>query len=220
MIDFEPMAPSAASCPAVFLDRDGVLIANRDGDYVRTPQQVRLLPRAAAAVRRLHAAGLRTVVVSNQACIGKGLMTTQVARRVHEEVLRRFAAAGASLWAGYLCPHAPFEYCPCRKPRPGMIERAAHRLNLDLTRSHLVGDALSDLAAGEAAGVCSHLVLTGRGRAQAVLPEAAGVAPGRIHLDLLAAVDAILDPRPSRPSPHGYEGRRPSELTGSDSCTS
>jgi D-glycero-D-manno-heptose 1,7-bisphosphate phosphatase len=219
MIAFEPAARPTAPQPAVFLDRDGVLIANRDGDYARTPEQVVPLPRAAAALRRLHAAGLRTVVISNQAAVGKGLMTAQAARRVHEEVLRRFGSAGAGPWAGYLCPHAPSERCPCRKPRPGLIEHAARRLNLDLTRSHLVGDALSDLTAGESVGVRSYLVLTGRGRAQASLPQAVGLSADRIHPDLLAAVDAILA-GPGRTAPAHDGHRRPPTLTGSNPCAS
>jgi D-glycero-D-manno-heptose 1,7-bisphosphate phosphatase len=194
LIAFEPSDRGAGAEPrrAVFLDRDGVLIVNRDGDYVRSTADIEMIPNSARAVRRWTSAGFRVVVVSNQAAVAKGVMTARAAAEVHGEVVRRFAAEGAELWAGYLCPHGPDDGCPCRKPRPGMIHYAATRLDIDLSRSYLIGDALTDLAGADAAGVESHLVLTGRGSAQARLPNAAGLAADRIHDDLLAATRSLL----------------------------
>jgi D-glycero-D-manno-heptose 1,7-bisphosphate phosphatase len=91
-----------------------------------------------------------------------------------------------------MCPHAPQENCACRKPRPGLLLQAAEALNLDLARSYMIGDALSDLQAGRAAGVREViLVRTGRGRRQANLPEAAHLQPFAIFDSLAEALDHI-----------------------------
>lgn len=194
MIIFDPpsISGSGEKHAAVFVDRDGVLIANRDGDYVRSEEDIQIIPGSALAVRQLANAGLRVIVVTNQAGVAKRLMTAQQARFVHEEIVRRFAVRDAELWASYLCPHSPVDNCLCRKPRPGMILHAGTRLNINLSRSYMVGDALSDIAAGNAAGVQSHLVLTGRGATQVKLAAFEQLAPTPLHNNLLAATKVIL----------------------------
>jgi histidinol-phosphate phosphatase family protein len=136
--------------PALFLDRDGTLI--EDVGYPRDPRRVRLLPAAAKALARLAAAGFALVIVSNQAGVGRGLVSRAEAEAVHAEVLRRFAAAGVSFDGAYYCYHAPDDGCGCRKPAPGLLLRAAAELGLDPGRSFMVGDKPIDLAAGAAAG--------------------------------------------------------------------
>lgn len=193
MIEFEsPGHDSPHKRRAVFVDRDGVLIANRDNDYVRAVNDIQIIPNSARAVQCLTNAGFIVVVVSNQAVVAKRLMTTRAVRSVHEQVIRCFAAANAELYASYLCTHAAEEGCMCRKPQPGMILWASRRLNIDLSRSYLIGDALSDVAAGEAAGVRSYLVLTGRGAKQARMTDAAYPLADRIFQDLFAAAQAII----------------------------
>ncbi|MGW7541107.1 D-glycero-alpha-D-manno-heptose-1,7-bisphosphate 7-phosphatase [Streptomyces sp. NPDC054770] len=161
----------AGSRRAVFLDRDGVLNADRPA-YVRSRDDVELLAGAAAAVGRLADAGLAVVVVTNQQAVGKGVLTLEQAVDIQRHVLELLRRPHRPDPAWYLCPHLEREGCPCRKPAPGMLLRAARDLGLDLGRSVLVGDALTDLQAARRAGVSPYLVLTGRGRTQRARPDA------------------------------------------------
>jgi D-glycero-D-manno-heptose 1,7-bisphosphate phosphatase len=144
---------------AVFLDRDGTLID--DVGYISDPDDVRLVPGAADALRVLRDDGFALVVVSNQSGIGRGLTTQEQADAVHRRFLEELEAAGAAIDATYYCPHTPDDGCPCRKPLPGLILDAARELELDLERSTTVGNSAVDVAAGEAAG--TRTILLGQG---------------------------------------------------------
>ena len=159
--------------PAVFLDRDGTLIEDRN--YLRDPGAVRLLPGAAAAVRRLNRAQVPVVVVTNQSGIARGLLTEDEYLATARRLEQLLADGEAHLDATYHCPHLPeiSGPCECRKPGPLLYERAARDLDLDLTRSWWVGDRSRDVEAARRFG--------GRGT---VLGEAVP--------DLAAAVDLIL----------------------------
>lgn len=134
-----------ATRPAAFLDRDGTIIV--DVDYPSRPEDVRLLPGAAAAVRRLNDAGVPTVVVTNQSGIARGLLDEAAYQRVRARLDELLAAEGAHLDASYHCPHHPdFDIaCACRKPGTELYERAARALGLDHSRSLFVGDRLRDV---------------------------------------------------------------------------
>lgn len=180
--------------PAVFLDRDGTLI--EECCYLTRPQQVRLLPGAADAVRRLRGSGWACVVVTNQSAIGRGLMTEDDLGRVHLELLRQLGAAGAWLDGIYHCPRAPLGHDktviehPDRKPGPGMLLRAGAELRLDLTRSWIVGDSLSDLLAGRNAG-CHGAILVQTGHP--IDPRAELPGPNcHVAVDLAEAAGFIL----------------------------
>jgi D-glycero-D-manno-heptose 1,7-bisphosphate phosphatase len=147
---------------AVFLDRDGVIIENRR-DHVKCWAEVRFLDGAFAALARLAASPLAVVIVTNQAVIGRGLIAREAAWRLHRAIVAEIERHGGRVDASYICPHRPEEGCACRKPAAGMIEQAAREWNLDLGNSWLVGDALTDLHAAEAAGLRGILVRTGRG---------------------------------------------------------
>lgn len=191
--------------PAVFLDRDGTLI--REEHYLSSPEQVHVLPGAAAAVRRLNAAGVRVVVVTNQAGVARGYFPESRIAEVHTRLSTLLAAEGAAVDAYYHCPHHPdgivAEYrtaCDCRKPRPGMFRAAARDLGLDLARSWVVGDKRCDLEAGAAAGCRTILVRTGYGATvPGPLPTDALRLAGVVD-DLPAAVDlwAATNPPPAR----------------------
>jgi D-glycero-D-manno-heptose 1,7-bisphosphate phosphatase len=153
---------------AVFLDRDGTIID--EVNYLSRVEQVRLLPGAAGAIRRWNAAGVRVVVVTNQAGVARGMFPEVRVGEVHAHLSAVLAAAGARVDAYYYCPHHATagvgEYrvaCDCRKPRPGMLLAAARDLGLDLSRSWMVGDKPCDLEAGAAAGCRTVLVRTGYG---------------------------------------------------------
>ncbi len=154
--------------PAVFLDRDGTLI--QEANYLVDPADVRLLPGAGEAVMELRSAGFAVVVVTNQSAIGRGMLTEAGLTLIHDEMASQLRACGTELDGIYHCPIAPTTSSPesiehpDRKPGPGMLIRAATELDLDLTRSWMVGDMLRDLLAGRNAGVHGTiLVRTGHG---------------------------------------------------------
>ncbi len=154
--------------PAVFVDRDGTL--NREVNYLTRPDELRLLPGAADAIARLRQAGYAVVVVTNQSAVARGLITEDDLESIHNELRRQLGCDRVELDGVYYCPHHPehgaASYrmdCNCRKPRPGLLLRAASDLNLDLKRSVMVGDKLIDLQAGWNAGCRAALVLTGHG---------------------------------------------------------
>ena len=168
--------------------------------YVNHPGRLRLLPRAADAIRRLNVAGMAAVVVTNQSGIAKGYFSPDVLEAVHEALAAQLAAEGARLDGLYTCTHHPSEghppfraECDCRKPKPGLLTRAARDLQLDLTSSWIVGDRPSDLAAGVALGVRGVLVLTGYGRGEWEYRRTHfPVEPDHVAEDLLDAVEWIL----------------------------
>lgn len=180
--------------PAVFLDRDGVIIENRAA-YVRTWSDVTFLPGALQALVRLSQTPYAIVIVTNQSVIGRGLIPGSQIRDISRRIVSAIHEAGARIDGVYMCPHAPADNCDCRKPKPGLLTQAAEELNLDLGRSYMIGDALTDMDAAERAGVPQRmLVLSGRGAVQAQLPQAAQQAPFQIYPTLVEAVAAIHNP--------------------------
>lgn len=142
----------------MFFDRDGTLIA--DEHYLSEPERVRLLPGAAAAVRRVHEAGLAAVVVTNQSGIARGLFTEADYARVRDRVDALLAEAGARVDATYHCPHHPDSGppCACRKPGIALFQQAASEHALDLARSAFIGDRLRDVQAAARFGALGVLV--------------------------------------------------------------
>jgi D-glycero-D-manno-heptose 1,7-bisphosphate phosphatase len=157
---------------ALFLDRDGVLV--EEVGYLHRPEEVRLIPGAADLIAAANRAGLPVVLITNQAGIGRGYYGWAEFQATQERIEADLAAQGTALDMVLACPfHAqgqpPYRHPahPCRKPRPGMILRAAERLGLDLAGSWVVGDRAIDLAAGRAAGLAGGAhVLTGHGAAE------------------------------------------------------
>lgn len=174
--------------PALFLDRDGVIIENR-ASYVRAWEDVEFFSQALTALARIRHTPYKIIVVTNQSPVGRGILTLDHVLSLNERILQEVREANGRIDAAYICPDAPGSNSRCRKPRPGMLLQAAVEHNLDLTRSIMVGDALTDVQAGRAAGV-QHavMVLTGRGAAQASLPAAADLAPLPTYTDLTAAL--------------------------------
>lgn len=151
---------------AVFLDKDGTVLV--DDPYNVDPRRMAYAPMAFAALSRLGAAGACLVVISNQSGVARGLFTAQALHDVQVRLAAMFAAAGARLDGFYWCPHHPDgvvrDYavdCDCRKPKPGLLLRAAHELELDLGASWFVGDILDDVEAGNLAGCRSILLDVG-----------------------------------------------------------
>jgi D-glycero-D-manno-heptose 1,7-bisphosphate phosphatase len=153
--------------PALFLDRDGTLLD--DPGYLSDPDQVKLFPHAAPALRRFIDAGYAIVLVTNQSGVGRGYLDWDQYDRVAARLREDLAAAGVGFDAEVACGHAPAEGADCgwRKPAPGMMLEAARLLDLDLPRSCMVGDMPTDLEAAEAGGLGRAVhVLTGHGAEQ------------------------------------------------------
>jgi D-glycero-D-manno-heptose 1,7-bisphosphate phosphatase len=188
---------------AVFLDRDGTINAmvyNPEFGLVDSPQnpgEFRLLPGAAEAIRAIHEAGFLAVVVSNQPGVAKGKCTPALLEAITEKMCQGLAEDGARLDAVYYCLHHPeaelTDYravCDCRKPKPGLILRAAQELGIDLGASFLVGDGLTDLLAGMQSGVTTVFVSSRKCYICDDM-ERQGVVPGFIVPDLLGAARLI-----------------------------
>ena len=184
--------------PAVFIDRDGTL--TEEVGYVNHPSRLRLLPRSAAAVRRLNEAGIAAVVATNQAGIARGYFSEEILQATHERLAGLLKEAGAHLDGLYVCRHHPTEGaapyrtdCDCRKPKPGMLVRAARDLDLDLRGSVMVGDKASDLLVAPPVGARAVLVLTGYGAGEwEYQREQFPVTPDHVAADLLDAVEWVI----------------------------
>lgn len=175
--------------PAVFLDRDGVVNADSP-DYVKGWHEFRFLPGSLDAMVRLSRAGWPILVVTNQSALARGLISPAGLADLHRRMAEAVRRAGGKIDGIYFCPHHPDDGCACRKPRPGLVERAAAEHGIDPARSWLVGDSERDIRCGEAAGVGRRiLVRTGNGRR-----DEAGTA-GRVRRvagNLAEAADWIL----------------------------
>lgn len=147
---------------AVFLDRDGTVIEEKD--FIRTPEEIEFVPGSIEAIKLLRNLGYKIVVVSNQSGIGRGILTEKIVTDVNASFLRRLEDEDAAADALYFCPHHPDDNCDCRKPKTGMIERAVGELGLDLENAVVIGDKLADVKLGKNIGATTVLVLTGHGR--------------------------------------------------------
>ena len=184
---------------AIFMDRDGTIC--EEVGYVNHLSRSRLLPNSAEAIRLVNGAGYLAIVVTNQSGVARGLFDEDLVNAVHRQLAGRVEASGGLLDAIYYCPHHPREGsppyrqdCGCRKPKPGMLLRAAEEHDIDLARSYMVGDSLVDLAAGVAAGAGVVHVLTGYGRGLVDhQKDRFTVPPLFTAVDLLAGVRWILE---------------------------
>jgi len=177
---------------AVFLDRDGTIC--EEMGFLNHISRFRMFPFAAAAVRRLNQAGLPVIVVTNQSGVARGIFPESLVRLVHQKMIAELAAAGARVDAIYFCPHRSDDACGCRKPHPGMLQRAAREHSLALERSYVVGDRYVDLEMGYGVGGRGILVLTGYGRGEYELyRDTWRRPPDHVAEDLAAAVNLILE---------------------------
>jgi D-glycero-D-manno-heptose 1,7-bisphosphate phosphatase len=173
----------------IILDRDGVI--NHDSAaFIKSPDEWRPIAGSLNAISRLNQAGFHVIVASNQSGIGRGFLDMAALNAIHDKMHKALAQAGARIDAIFFCPHAADDHCNCRKPRTGMFEDIAHRLNISLTGIPMVGDSIRDLQAAAAARGMPLLVLTGNGRKT----QRNGELPAdtRVFADLAAVVDALV----------------------------
>lgn len=183
--------PAFSRRRAILLDRDGVINANRE-DYVKSWEEMDLLPGAIEALRTLALSPYPIVVVTNQSAVNQNKMSYEMAENINLRLIETVTAQGGRIDAVAWCPHRPDEECECRKPRPGMLKYLAACLNLDLESSYLVGDAEGDLEAGMAVGCQTALVLTGRGEAQRLRVQVRWGNRCQVLPDLAAAAQWII----------------------------
>ncbi|MBX3117992.1 MAG: HAD-IIIA family hydrolase [Fimbriimonadaceae bacterium] len=176
---------------AVFLDRDGVLVENPP-NYVQSESDIEYFESAFEACRLLTQAGFPQIIITNQSLVGRGMMDFKEIERLNNVIVDRFNQAGANIIHAYICPHAPDDGCDCRKPSPGNLYQAAKQYDLDLPQSFMIGDAVTDLKAGIAAGATPILVRTGRGLPQEELLHQEPELQALVVDDLLQAVKHIL----------------------------
>jgi D-glycero-D-manno-heptose 1,7-bisphosphate phosphatase len=189
---------SGRRVPAVFLDRDGTV--NQEVGPVQSPEQMRPIPGAATALKRLGDAGFLRIVVSNQSRVARGDATEELVEATHQRLLDILHQEGGSTDAFYYCPHHPEEgrfpfrrTCLCRKPGPGLIHQAVHEHQVDLASSYVVGDQATDILLGHRLDLPSVLVMSGFGRdSLRELQVAGGPMPTHVASDLRAASEWIL----------------------------
>ncbi len=189
---------------AIIMDRDGT-VCDEVG-YINHVDRIRLLPRSAEAIRLANAADFQTVVVTNQAGVARGYFAESLIDEVHDRVRELLAEGGARLDGIYYCPHHPEvgapayrKECTCRKPSPGMLERARDEMGIDLSASFMIGDTIKDVEAGRRVGATSILVLSGYGKGELEYQSHAWkVKPDHVADDLLTAITWILERESAR----------------------
>jgi len=145
----------------VVLDRDGTIIEERE--YLSEPEQVRLIPGAAAALREMRRMGFGLVVITNQSGVRRGFFDRAQLERVHERFKQLLDREGVHLDGLYVCPHKPDDNCPCRKPKLGLLQNAAEDLGFNMADSIVIGDKACDIEMGRMVGALTFLVRTGYG---------------------------------------------------------
>lgn len=188
---------------AVFLDRDGVINRKAPGDgYITRWQDFHFLPGVAKAIAMLNRAGYRVIVVTNQRCVAKGLLSLEQLEVLHDRMLRRLANAGAKVDDVLHCPHDIDLSCDCRKPQPGMLMEAARRNNIDLSSSWMIGDSDKDVHAGKSAGCKTARVARTNHRAGAMATITASSLTAAVRQILLRDKGALKPERKTRRKPN------------------
>ncbi len=185
-------ASETESVPVVYLDRDGTL--NFDPGYLNQPEQLRLLPGVGPAVARLNRAGFKTVVLSNQSGVARGLITQEQLEAIHQRLRELLAEDGAWLDGIFICPHHPDEGCICRKPAPGLVHRALQELGVFPGNAIVIGDKATDMELARNVGALAVFVRSGNApeEEQTRMSER-GLAPDYVARDLTEAVRWILE---------------------------
>lgn len=175
----------------IFIDRDGVINENRS-DYVKSWDEFHFLSGSRAAIAALTKAGHRIVVCTNQAGVAQGLIALETMEDIHRRMLSAVEEAGGIIEKVYACTHSKTADCDCRKPRPGMLLRASRELKLDMSDAVFIGDSITDMQAGSAAGIHTMLVLTGLGMEHYRQYYQQSGRPFHVALNLQHAVDIVL----------------------------
>ena len=135
----------------VFVDRDGVINQERS-DYVKSISELEIYPNVAKNIKLLKDAGFLVIVITNQSAVNRGIVTHEMINQIHNSIQDHLKKYGTFLDGFYYCPHTPDENCNCRKPKPGLLQKAILELNIDLNSSWMIGDSDSDIEAADSVG--------------------------------------------------------------------
>ncbi len=175
----------------IFLDRDGVINKNPPrSDYIKKPSEFKFLPNSRKAIRMLNDAGYDIAVISNQAGIGKGLFSKEDLKKIDEKMLKGIKASKGKIKRTYYCIHHPDANCNCRKPKTGLIEKAAGKNKIDMKGSFFIGDTERDVVAGSRSGFKTITVLSGYNKNKDI--KKWKNQPDYIAKDLYTAVKRII----------------------------
>ncbi len=175
----------------VLLDRDGVLNEDRE-DSVKSPEELVMLPESAKAVARLNRIGAKVAVITNQSIVGREIISQETLDEIHKKLLHKVEAVGGHIERIFVCTDAPDQATHRRKPNPGMLLEALEAFGASPEKTPMVGDALIDLQAAQAAGCPRYLVLTGKGHTTYAQGIPQQVHPVTICQHLTDAVDKII----------------------------
>ena len=175
---------------AVFLDRDGTI--NEEVSYLSSIEQLKIILRAAKAIKVLNDNGFKVIIITNQSGVARGYFSEDTLGQINEHLKAELSKEGATIHAAYYCPHHPDAGCTCRKPNTGNIEKAALEHDLDLTRSYMIGDTMRDMETGFNAKLRTILVLTGYGEEERDKYRDNPRQPDYIAQDLYDAAEWII----------------------------
>jgi D-glycero-D-manno-heptose 1,7-bisphosphate phosphatase len=173
----------------VILDRDGVINEDSD-DYIKSPEEWEPIEGSLEAIARLHRAGYRILVASNQSGVARGLYSLDTLAQIHNKMLAAVRERGGEIEAIFFCPHGPDDGCRCRKPAPGLYEEIAERLKTNLSSAWAVGPSKRSGGAAPPPGARPVLVRTGKGLR--TLKKSKELADVPVYADLAAFADALL----------------------------
>ena len=178
--------------PAIFLDRDGVVIQNRS-NYVRSWKDVEIFPEAVQTLSLYASIPYLIIFVTNQSAVGRGIITLETAQAINLQLVDTMKKKGCRIDGVFMCPHAPQAKCSCRKPLPGLLFQASKQLSVDLANSIIIGDAWTDLQAGFSAGLKQAALLkTGRGRQQLALATPPDLSDAPVFDNLSDALNTLV----------------------------
>jgi histidinol-phosphate phosphatase family protein len=175
---------------AVFLDRDGTIA--RDVPYCRRPEDFTLLTGAGEGIKLLHQNGFKIIIVTNQSGIARGYFDEDILAKIHRKMNDDLAGFGTRIDAIYYCPHHPDDNCACRKPKKGMLVRAAGEMDIDIAHSYLIGDKEIDVAAAKNAGCKAILIRDGDAGPDSLSPGQDGAKADFICHDFLTGVAWVI----------------------------
>lgn len=184
--------PPTSSKPVIALDRDGVINVDSP-DYIKSPDEWVPIPGSLAAIARLHQAGYPIYIITNQSGVGRGLFTQDTLHAIHQKMLRTVAVQHGHIEHIFYCPHTPSDHCPCRKPKPGLLQQLVDRTACLATDIIVVGDSFKDLQAAHAIG-CQRWILVKTGNGEHTLQSHADdpiLKQATVYADLAAVAAAL-----------------------------
>lgn len=177
--------------PAIFLDRDGVINVDRS-DYVKSIDEFIFENGVKEAITTFTQAGWPIFIISNQACVGKGIISHDNLLVITDYFIQEIQQAGGNVTQVYYCTHTPDDECDCRKPKPGLFNKAASEHDIDLVNSYFIGDATRDVIAGQAAGCKTALLLTGHGQKSFIECQEQGITPDFVFNNISEACKELI----------------------------